>query len=163
MTDKCSISLHTRAKDTRNLIANFSHFLDSTNTSYTEEDKKKKCEIFEIPNEKTDFITHKSLTGIGDHYYPLGKERKKYNRIGSDSMWNRIPVSGYNSNYKKQEEYLEKLNKWEEYCKSRGAKMFYNLTEEQNDIIKKGVEELVRVNQKIFDDLKSTIVYVEVD
>ena len=41
--------------------------------------------------------------------------------------------------------------------------MFYILTEEQNDIIKKGVEELEKINQKMFDDLKSTIVYVEVD
>ena len=163
MSDKCSLALHTRVKDTRNLIANFSYYLDSNNTPYTDEDKKKKCDIFKIPNEKTDFITYKTLNGVGDHYYPLSAERKKYNRIGSDSMWNRIPVSGYNSKYKKQEQYLEKLNQWEEYCKSRGAKMFYILTEEQNDIIKKGVEELEKINQKMFDDLKSTIVYVEVD
>ena len=48
MRDKCSISLHTRVRDTRNLIANLSHYLDSTNISYKEEDKKKKCEIFEL-------------------------------------------------------------------------------------------------------------------
>ena len=163
MSDKCSLSLNTRVRDTRNLMANFAHYLDLNNTQFTNEDNKKKCEIFGIQHDKIDFITFKVLKGIGDHYYPLSGERKKHNRIGSDSMWNRIPVTGYNSKYKKQEEYLEKLNQWEEYCKSRGAKMFYNLTEEQNDIIKKGVEELERINQKMFDDLKSTISYVEVE
>ena len=164
MSKKCSLSLHTRVKDTRNLIANFSHILDGCeNTLYTEDDRKKKCEIFEISNDKTDFITGQKLNGIGDHYYPLTAERKKLNRIGSDSQWNRIPVSGYNSKYKNQSEYSEKIKQWENYCNSRGAKLFYQLTDGHSDIIKKGIEELERVNQEIFNKLKLSVNYQEVD
>mgnify|MGYP006119987889 CR=1 FL=1 len=156
MDKKCSIGLHTRVRDTRNLIANFSHLLDIENTPYTDDDRHKKCEIFEITDDKIDFISGEKMKGIGDHYYPLSADRKKLNRIGSDSQWNRIPVSGYNSKYKNNPEYSEKINKWETYCISREAKMFYQLTEEQSEIIKSGIQELEIANQVIFDKLKGT-------
>ena len=147
----CSIGLHTRVKDKRNFIANVSNFYDtSKNVEYTNVDDKKKCEIFKIPNSKVDFITGNKLNGIGDHYYPLCAELKKLNRIGSDSLWNRIPVSGSNLSYKKSGEYKEILELWINYATSRGAKLYYHLNSDHIRILNELTEELVRVNSDKF-------------
>ena len=156
MASKCSIGLHTRVKDKRNLIANWVCKLDSEkNIPFTEVDDKKKCEIFGIPSSNTDFITGKKLTGIGDHYYPLCADIKKDMSVGSDSLWNRIPVSGNNSAYKKEKVYIEKLEEWEAYVKERGATMRYTLKQEHLDVLEETVKELVQVNQAAFDKLSS--------
>ena len=149
----CSINLNTRVKDKRNLIANLSFEYDKTNTKYQEEDDEKKCEIFGISNSKTDFITHKPLTGIGDHYYPLCGDIKKYNRIGSDSLWNRIPVNGNNRKYKTMPEYQSKLKEWITYTESKNVKMYYNLSTEHLKLLKELESELVRINKKYFEKL----------
>ena len=147
----CSLGLNTRVKDKRNFIANLSYFYDEKrNIEYLEEDDKKKCEILNIPNSKTDFITGLKLTGIGDHYYPLCADIKKFNRIGSDSLWNRIPVSGSNLKYKKNKEYHEKLDAWINYVQHRGALLYYTLTEEDLIILKDLEEELVKINETKF-------------
>lgn len=148
----CSLGLHTRVKDKRNLIANLSHFYDEKlNVPYTQTDDKKKCEIFAINNSKTDFITGNKLNGIGDHYYPLCADLKKLSIIGSDSLWNRIPVSGSNLSYKKSGDYNHQLELWLEYAESRNAKMYYMLTDEHINIIKDLEQELVRINKEKFD------------
>ena len=51
--EMCSLSLNTRIKDKRNLLANLSSYYDKTfNIPYTPEDETKKCEIFSIKAEK---------------------------------------------------------------------------------------------------------------
>jgi len=149
-----SIGLHVRVKDMRNIICNYVSILDKKkNEEYTDKDELEKLRIFGIPNSKTDFITRKELKGIGDHLYPLCKNRVKENRIGSDSSWNRIPVSGYNIKYKEIPENRIKVEEWQEYCKTRGAKLYYQLSDEQSNRIVQLQEELTNVNQKGYDDL----------
>jgi len=153
---KCSIGLDARVKDRRNLIANYSHYLDSTlNIEYTGDDDKIKCDIFEIDNSSIDFITKDKMSGIGDHYYPLSKDYKTENRIGSDSGWNRIPVSGNNSKYKDNAENMEKIKRWIYHCETREARLFYILNPEQVNIINKGIDKLIEVNNSMFEDLKT--------
>lgn len=170
--NKCSLGLHTRVKDKRNLIANLSNFLDCKyNTIYTEEDDKKKCEIFDIPNVKTDFISYKRLGGCGDHYIDLvGSHSKnlKNKLIGSDSKWNLFPVTGNNSKYKKcsfiseEESYklcedekriYDKIYNWKQYVKSRNALMFHNITDEVLGILKEWERHMIDINQRYFDKL----------
>jgi hypothetical protein len=156
---KCSIGLDTRVKDKRNIIANFGHFLDQQkNVQYTKEDDIKKCEIFNIEKSNIDFISLKHMTGVGDHYYPLCKYLKKNNRIGSDSFWNRIPVSGNNTNYTDVSENMYKINKWLKYCEERDAKLFWDISEKQRNIIDDGFKKMEALNHAIFEELKRTII-----
>jgi len=156
MKKKCSLSLDTRVKDRRNIIANLSHQLDcKLNIPYNEEDDAKKCEIFAIPTINTDFITGKLMKGIGDHLYPLAKDAMVKKIIGSDSGWNRIPVSGYNSKYKNStnNEIQEKISAWKSYVKERNGLMFHEIN---NNHIQKLIElenELVKINLRIFEEL----------
>ena len=150
---KCSIGLNTRVKDKRNFIANYSHTLDDTNEKYTEIDDKKKCETFDIDNNNIDFTTKTKMTGIGDHYHPLCKEYKSNNRIGSDSGWNRIPVSGNNHKYKNNPENMVKVNEWIRYCNDRGAKLYYDLDKIEVEYINNAFEELTKKNENMFEGL----------
>ena len=156
MKTKCSLSLHTRVKDRRNILANLSYNLDcKQNILYNEEDDVKKCEIFGIPNIKTDFITRLPMKGVGDHLYPLAKDTMVNKIIGSDSKWNRIPVSGYNSKYKNStnNEIQEKIAAWKSYVKERNGLMFHEIN---NNHIQKLIElenELVKINLRIFEEL----------
>jgi len=151
-----SLGLNTRVKDMRNHIANYVYHLDvKKNIPYTIEDENEKLRIFDIPNSKTDFITGKKLTGIGEHYYPLCKDRLKHLRIGSDSYWNRIPTTGTNTTYMELNENKIKVEKWIQYCESRGAILFYPVSDEINNIIIKTQNELVEVNERGLDRLLS--------
>jgi len=157
MASKCSLGLNVRVKDFRNLIANYSNYLDNNhNMQYEDKDDKKKCEIFEITDSKTDFISGLKLTGCGDHYYPLCKNRKKDNTIGSDSLWNRIPVSGSNTKYKDDMNNKIKIDKWLLYVESRGAKLYYKLNDHQIETINQGEKELIATNERIFSNLKDS-------
>lgn len=152
--DKCSLGLNTRIKDKRNFIGNYSHELDkSYNIVYTEEDDKKKCEIFDIDKSNIDFTTKTKMSGIGDHYYPLCKEYKKKSRIGSDSGWNRIPVSGSNHKYKNDSENMIKVNMWIQYCQEREANLYYDLSEKRVTYINNAFEELTRKHEELFQGL----------
>ena len=124
---KCSLGLNTRIKDRRNFIANYSYELDKDKFHYTKNDDKKKCEIFGIEKSNIDFVTHKKLTGCGEHFYPLSQEFKTKKRIGSDSGWNRIPVSGSNRKYKDTTENMIKINEWLKYCQHKGAVLYHDL------------------------------------
>ena len=151
-----SIGLNTRVKDMRNHIANYVHQLDvKNNISYTIEDENEKLRIFDIPNSNTDFITRKKITGVGEHYYPLCKDRLKHMIIGSDSYWNRIPTTGTNTTYMELNENKIKVEKWIQYCKSRGASLFYPVSDEINNIIIQTQNELVKVNERGLDRLLS--------
>ena len=151
---RCNLGLHTRVKDKRNIVANLSHYYDTTqNEIYTEDDDKKKCEIFKIPNIKTDFITKEKMTGVGDHYYLLCADLKKKQIIGSDSNWNIIPVSGYNSSYKKDVIYNKIINEWKEYVEERNGKMFYTLTKEHICLFDEQEKIFVQQNNETFKKL----------
>jgi len=124
---KCSLGVNTRIKDRRNFIANYSYELDKDKIHYTKNDDKKKCEIFGIEKSNIDFVTQKKLTGCGEHFYPLSQEFKTKKRIGSDSGWNRIPVSGSNIKYKDTTENMIKINEWLKYCQDKGAVLYHDL------------------------------------
>lgn len=152
--NKCSLGLNTRIKDKRNFIGNYSHELDVRyNIDYTEEDDKKKCEIFDIDKSNIDFTTKTKMSGIGDHYYSLCKDYKTKSRIGSDSGWNRIPVSGSNHKYKNDSENMIKVNKWIQYCQEREAKLYYDLSEKHVTYINNIFDELTRKHEELFQGL----------
>ena len=72
------------------------------NPTYTDEDEKKKLEIFQIPNNKTCFVTHNESNGTGDHIYEINGYYKKTNKRGINDDWNLVPVVGkLNKSYKK--------------------------------------------------------------
>lgn len=147
----CSLSLYTKVTDVRDLLCNISHIYDNKyNVHFTEEDYKHKCMIFKIPDCKTDFITGGKV-GTGDHWFPIAKEWKK-NKIGSDSNWNIIPVSGNNSTDLKYNQlkkdilnkkeidgkykiYSIMIKKWLMYTESRGAKLYYNVPDNFSQVI----------------------------
>ena len=154
---KCSLGLNTRIKDKRNFLAQYSHALDKNNTQYILIDKNKKCEIFGIKEDNIDFITKKKMTGCGEHFYPLSQEFKKKKRIGSDSGWNRIPVSGSNRRYKQNPENMLKVTEWINYCQGRGATLYHDLDDIQvnfiNDLFT-SLEECHRLGFKALTQLK---------
>mgnify|MGYP001291494741 CR=1 FL=1 len=151
---KCSIGLHTRINDKRNFLANYSYYLDQQQiVQYTQVDDYKKCEIFGITKNNIDFTTQKKMSGCGEHYYPLAKDFKKKKRIGSDSGWNRIPVSGSNHKYKLNYDNINKVNKWLEYCNRRGATLYYELSEKQVDFINEEFKKLEEQHKQIFEKL----------
>lgn len=152
---KCSLGLLARVKDLRNYVVNLSHEWDlKHNIPYTIDDEKEKLRIFNIPNPKTDFTNGNELKGIGDHLYPITKDLKKRKRIGSDTMWNRIPVSGYNRKYHEIVENKIKLDCWEEYCKKRGATLSYHVSDEIYNHIYQYQQLLVDMTLKNFAELK---------
>jgi len=72
------------------------------NPEYTVDDNKKKLEIFNIPNNKTCFITGLASNGTGDHIYEINNYHKYTGRRGINDQWNIVPVVGsVNKKYKK--------------------------------------------------------------
>ena len=72
------------------------------NPEYTNEDNQKKLEIFDIPNNKTCFVTGLKSNGRGDHIWEMNGYHKYTNRRGINDQWNIIPVVGSkNKTYKK--------------------------------------------------------------
>ena len=152
---KCSLGLDVRIKDKRNFIANHSYELDQKETlQYSEIDDNKKCEIFGIQKSNIDFITQKKMTGCGEHYYPLMKDFNAKKIIGSDSGWNRIPVSGSNQSYKKTPKHMLKVNKWLVYCNSKGARLYHQLNETQFNFINDLFKKLKELHLQGFNQLK---------
>ena len=74
--------------------------------------------------------------------------------IGSDSGWNRIPVSGSNQRYKKNPEHMLKVNKWLEYCKSKGARLYHQLNETEFNFINDHFIKLMELHLQGFNVLK---------
>jgi hypothetical protein len=166
----CSLSLYTKTKDIRDLLCNVAHSWDKKyNIPFTEEDNKQKCIIFGIPTSKTDFITGAPVK-TGDHWYPIGGLRSKENKIGSDSEWNIIPVSGSNKKENKYnqikrdmlhkkdiecvyKEYSYKIEQWIGYVESRGAKFSYDLPEEFNQEIENRNNKMMLIQDECFHTL----------
>ena len=74
------------------------HLILSPNPIFTEDDAKKKREIFDIPDLKTCFITKKESNGIGDHLYEINGFHKKTGFRGVYDSWNTLPVCGSENN-----------------------------------------------------------------
>ena len=141
---KCSIGKYTRVKDARNFLANMVHELDQRhNVVATIEDAKKKCEIFKIDHLCQDFTDGEKLTGAMEHLVPLAGELKSKGRVGSDSFWNRIPVSGSNRTYNETPAYAEKIRLWVDYVNQRGATLYYNVDRQFFEIMKQREESLI--------------------
>ena len=152
--NKCSIGLNVRIKDKRNFLANYSYHLDKHKIQYSTIDDNKKCEIFGIKKSNIDFITNQKMSGCGEHYYPIAGDFNSKNRIGSDSGWNRIPVSGSNRKYKQNPENLVKINEWLNYCGGRGATLYHDLEDKFVHFINDKFTKLLEDHQQIFVDLK---------
>jgi len=152
----CSIPLNTRVKDKRNLLANLSFQFDNKyNIPFTQEDEVNKCKIFGVTNTQTDFITQQPRKGVGDHYYPLAQNFKDTGKIGSDSLWNRIPVNGYNSKYKGSldADIKDKVDAWIAYVDLKGGKLYYQLTPDHKIIISELQDSLVKLNEAAFHSM----------
>lgn len=115
----------------------------------------------------------------GDHVYGIREGLEKTGNIGSNSSWNMIPCTQKeNIKWKKikvndieknlvydeftseeianfddeTKEKYDKLKKWEEYCKSRGAKLYWKKGIEINKII---TEEINPVLDLLDEKIKS--------
>lgn len=76
--------------------------LKNPNPEYTKADNQKKLEIFDIPDNKTCFVTGLKSNGTGDHIYEINNYHKYTGRRGIDDQWNIVPVVGsINKRYKK--------------------------------------------------------------
>jgi hypothetical protein len=77
------------------------HLKNNPNPPFTKEDFKMKCEIFEIPDNKTCFVSGQSANGVGDHMYEINGYFKYTEERGINDNWNLVPVCGeYNKKYK---------------------------------------------------------------
>lgn len=133
--------------------------LERDNIPFTDEDKKKKQEIFGVPDMKTCLITGQGNVQKGDHIYAVREYYKVTNCYGGNSEWNTAPVtSSKNKGYKvfnhlkdfgwkkdigyqtlTDEEFSQcteqekmiytKIKSWKDYAKSRGAKICWKLSE----------------------------------
>ena len=76
--------------------------IKNPNPKYTQEDNQKKLEIFNIPDNKTCFVTGLKSNGTGDHIYEINNYHKYTGRRGINDQWNIVPVTGsINKSYKK--------------------------------------------------------------
>ena len=95
------------------------------------------------------------MKGVGDHYYPLVQDFKNTGRIGSDSLWNRIPVNGYNSKYKDSLDVSikGKIDAWIAYVDSKGGKLSYQLTPDHKNILSELEDNLVKLNEAAYHSM----------
>tara|TARA_B100000902_G_scaffold362665_1_gene381120 strand:+ start:276 stop:851 length:576 start_codon:yes stop_codon:yes gene_type:complete len=153
-----------------------------TNPEFTEEDRKKKCEILEIPNTKTCFITKIKCKGTGDHLFEINGYAKYTDGLhGTYDEWNTIPVLGsknksYKTKYginnknigfqeltqqelstcsKEQQDIYNKLQQWKLYVKRRGASLSWKLTEKENIIFQKKKRQYNELWKNMIDELNS--------
>jgi len=159
--------------------AHYSHL----NPEFTKEDRIKKCEILNITNCKTCFISGEKSKGVGDHLFEINGYAKFTNgKHGTYDEWNTVPVVGkLNKSYKKikfengntkdigyqeltQEEINEcseknkeiyiKINKWKNYVKSRKATLHWELTEKQSLWFVQKEKEYKRIVLKDVQEIK---------
>ena len=146
-----------------------------TNPTFTREDLKKKCEILEIPNCKTCFITGKECNGKGDHLFEINGYAKVTNGLhGVYDDWNTVPVIGsMNKTYKtkyndknigyqeltdndllqctdEQKTIYNKIQRWKEYVISRGASLTWKFNDQDTLIFNEKKNEYM----KLWSDLE---------
>jgi|TARA_B110000495_G_C22959092_1_gene562125 hypothetical protein len=74
---------------------------NNPNPEFTQEDFKMKCEIFEIPDNKTCFVSGVLSNAFSDHIYETIDYFKYTEERGINDNWNLVPVCGeYNKTYK---------------------------------------------------------------
>ena len=156
------------------------------NPEFTEEDRKKKCEILNIPNCNTCFISGEESNGVGDHLFEINGYAKYTNgQHGTYDKWNTVPVLGkLNKSYKKfkfengnikdigyqkltQEELNEcseknkdiyiKIMEWQKYVLSRGAQLYWEMTEKQSLWLDQKEKEYKRIVMKDIQEIKMLI------
>ena len=136
---------------------------------FTMYDENKKIEIWGCKDGKSCFSNEKASITRGDHIFGIREGVKDYNIIGSDSYWNMIPCThAENVSWKKcesikknlvynfdnitkedfeklsdnEKDKYNKLKKWKEYCKERGAKLYW----ENGKKIDKDIQEIIIKN-----------------
>ena len=117
---------------------------------FNKEDEKKKQEIWNYQFGKSCFSNKNSGKNKGDHIYGIRENYEIGDIIGSDSHWNMIPcthsenvswkiLKSLNKNLvydtfteeeieqftREQLDSYNKLKQWKDYCKSRGAKLYW--------------------------------------
>ena len=173
--------LMTRWCDQKYYLIQLIYFIGHiTNPEFTEEDRKKKCEILEIPNEKTCFITKSKCKGTGDHLFEINGYAKYTDGLhGTYDEWNTIPVIGsknksYKTKYgasnknigfqeltpeelllctKEQQDIYNKLQKWKLYVKEHGASLSWKLTEKENRIFQEKKRQYMELWKNTIDEL----------
>ena len=153
------------------------------NPEFTKEDRIKKCEILNIANCKTCFITGEKSKGVGDHLFEINGYAKFTNgKHGTYDEWNTVPVVGkLNKSYKKfkfkngttkdigyqeltQEEFNEcsdknkviyiKIINWKNYVISRKASFYWEMTEKQSRWLEQKEKEYKRIVMKDIQEIK---------
>ena len=138
----------------------YEHYAN-VNPPFTQVDRIKKCEILNITNCKTCFLSGEKSKGVGDHLFEINGYAKFTNgKHGTYDEWNTLPVVGrLNKSYKKfkfengntkdvgyqnltQEEFKDcsksnqliyiKIQKWKKYVISRNASLYWEITEKQS-------------------------------
>lgn len=162
--------LVNRWSDQKYYLINYLFYKNHNNNPvFTNEDNKKKCEIFGIPNNKTCFITKEECNGKGDHIFEINGYVKFVGLHGSYDDWNTVPVVGrLNKSYKTQfnnknigYQYLtdediakcteqqrviyNKIKTWKEYVESRGASLTWKLTEEEENLFKRKKKQYIEL------------------
>jgi len=161
----------------------YDNHYNKMNPKFTEEDRKKKCEILNITNCKTCFISNEKSKGVGDHLFEINGYAKVTNgKHGTYDEWNTVPVIGkLNKSYKKfkfengntkdigyqkltQEEFNEcseknkdiyiKIMKWQKYVLSRGARLYWEMTEKQSLWLDQKEKEYKRIVMKDIQEIK---------
>tara|TARA_Y100000389_G_scaffold106063_1_gene102984 strand:+ start:854 stop:1669 length:816 start_codon:yes stop_codon:yes gene_type:complete len=140
------------------------------NVRFLPKDARMKLEIFEISRDNICIITGQKSNGIGDHLYEIRGYYKATGHYGSETQWNILPVIGSeNKKYKKmagkdigyqeltdeelttcsesQRELYVKIQKWKQYCKERGANIYWDNLQHKKlyELIKKSEEFITKV------------------
>lgn len=156
-------------------------YFEITQPEFTEDDQNEKIKIWGCKDGQSCFSIDKCSITKGDHIYGIREGIKIYDIIGSNSLWNIIPCTHKeNVSWKKSimnkinknlvydfdeiseedlkklsESEIEKYNKlkeWKEYCKTRGANLYW-----KNGIkIDRSIEEIVKKNlYKLIEEFNS--------
>jgi hypothetical protein len=99
---KMAIARHGDQQYYLSKLLSAKYLITYPNPEYTVKDEQKKCQILEIPNTKTCFITGNPSKGTGDHLYEINGYHRFTNKRGVNDLWNILPVCGTsNKTYKK--------------------------------------------------------------
>jgi hypothetical protein len=161
------------------LIRDFSKLYNKNIPEYTDSDKERKLEIFNIPNSETSIVSGEPTTkGGGDHLYEVRGYYRHTSQYGIESEWNKLPVTaGENKSYKKMcgkdvgwqkltEEELTTLSEdnqilyrciqeWFSYCESRGVSLCFEMPETVEDIMEETVENALTALRRGFQQMES--------
>lgn len=136
---------------------------------FTPEDQKKKEDTWFCHGGTSCFSDEPCDKNKGDHIYGMREVVIERGIIGSNSLWNKIPCKqDENVTWKlnagplkknlvydtftkeevenfteQQKDWYDRLQKWKEYCKTRGAKLYWINGKEINDLVEKVIAPLI--------------------